>query len=239
MPEFCRNSVQPSSKDGIEPSHPRHTVSRMRILLHPCICGRLLLVLLSTASMALAQGGQLSASAAKTEPSGNADAPPPAIAPTSFKIGLGDVLHISVWLEPELTETAVVRPDGKISMPLVYEFKVVGMTPEEAQQGLTEQLNRFVHKPRVTVTVQEIHSRMVFITGEVQRPGAYPLVDAMNVVQLVARSGGLTDFAKQKKVYILRGTNNARVNVNYERVLKGLAPDQNIELSPGDTVVVP
>jgi len=152
---------------------------------------------------------------------------------------VGDVLHILVWAEPQLTETAVVRPDGKVSLPLVSELEVAGQTPEAVQQTLTEQLVRFVRKPRVTVTVQEIHSRMVYITGEVQRPGAYPLLDVMNVVQLVARSGGLTDFAKQKQVYVLRAVNSARVNVNYEKVLKGQAPQQNVELAPGDTVVVP
>jgi polysaccharide biosynthesis/export protein len=124
-------------------------------------------------------------------------------------------------------------------MPLVSELNVAGLTPEAVQQILTEQLIKFVRKPRVTVTVQEIHSRMVYITGEVQRPGAYPLLDVMNVVQLVARSGGLTDFAKQKQVYVLRAVNSARVNVNYEKVLKGQAPQQNVELAPGDTVVVP
>jgi polysaccharide biosynthesis/export protein len=159
--------------------------------------------------------------------------------PVAYKIGVGDVLHIVVWAEPQLTETAVVRPDGKVSLPLVSELEVAGQTPEAVQQILTERLVRFVRKPRVTVTVQEIHSRMVYITGEVQRPGAYPLLDAMNVVQLVARSGGLTDFAKQKQVYVLRAVNSARVNVNYEKVLKGQAPQQNVELTPGDTVVVP
>jgi polysaccharide export outer membrane protein len=162
-----------------------------------------------------------------------------AVLPTTYKIGVGDVLHILVWAEPQLTETAVVRPDGKVSLPLVSELEVAGQTPEAVQQTLTEQLVKFVRKPRVTVTVQEIHSRMVYITGEVQRPGAYPLLDVMNVVQLVARSGGLTDFAKQKQVYVLRAVNSARVNVNYEKVLKGQAPQQNVELAPGDTVVVP
>lgn len=160
-------------------------------------------------------------------------------APAAYKLGVGDVLHITVWEEPQFTETAVVRPDGKISMPLVTEVDVAGLTPEAVQQVLTERLNKFVHKPRVTVTVQEIHSRMVYITGEVQRPGAYPLLDAMDVVQLVSRAGGLTDFAKQKQVYVLRAGNSARVNVNYEKVLKGQAPQQNVELAPGDTVVVP
>ncbi len=164
---------------------------------------------------------------------------PPTVSTSAYRIGVGDVLHIAVWEEPQLTETAVVRPDGKISMLLVSELNVAGMTPDAAQQALTEQLSKFVHKPRVTVTVQEIHSRMVFITGEVQRPGAYPLMDTMNVVQLVARSGGLTDFAKQKRVYVLRAANSTRVNVNYEKVLKGQASEQNIQLAPGDTVVVP
>ncbi|WP_158748012.1 polysaccharide biosynthesis/export family protein [Acidobacterium sp. S8] len=158
---------------------------------------------------------------------------------SAYKIGVGDVLHITVWDEPQFTETAVVRPDGKISMPLVAEIDVAGLTPEAAQQNLTERLLKYVHKPRVTVTVQEIHSRMVYITGEVQRPGAYPLMDSMNVVQLVARAGGLTDFAKQKQVYVLRSANKTRENVNYEKVLKGQAPQQNVELAPGDTVVVP
>ena len=174
-----------------------------------------------------------------TDGSRSNDAKPPPASTSAYRIGVGDVLHIAVWEEPQLTETAVVRPDGKISMLLVSELNVAGMTPDAAQQALTEQLSRFVHKPRVTVTVQEIHSRMVFITGEVQRPGAYPLMDTMNVVQLVARSGGLTDFAKQKRVYVLRAANSTRVNVNYERVLKGQAPEQNVQLAPGDTVVVP
>jgi polysaccharide export outer membrane protein len=113
------------------------------------------------------------------------------------------------------------------------------MTPDGLQKLLTDKLTRFVHKPRVAVTVQEIHSRMVFITGEVQRPGAYPLVSPMNVVQLVARSGGLTDFAKQKKIYVLRADKSTRVDVNYEKVLRGQATQENVDLSPGDTVVVP
>ena len=154
-------------------------------------------------------------------------------------IGPGDVLHISVWNEPQLTVTATVRPDGKITIPLLYEVTVSGMTPDGLQKDFTEKLARYVHKPHVTVTVQEIHSRMVFITGEVQRPGAYPLVSTMNVVQLVARSGGLTDFAKQKKIYVLRADKTTRIDVNYEKALKGQAPQQNIDLAPGDTVVVP
>ena len=193
-----------------------------------------LMLLAAMGQLCYAQGMQVAA-----DSSNGGSVQTPAVLPAAYKIGVGDVLHILVWAEPQLTETAVVRPDGKVSLPLVSELEVAGQTPEAVQQTLTEQLVRFVRKPRVTVTVQEIHSRMVYITGEVQRPGAYPLLDVMNVVQLVARSGGLTDFAKQKQVYVLRAVNSARVNVNYEKVLKGQAPQQNLELAPGDTVVVP
>lgn len=206
----------------------------MRYFLQRCVCSFLMILLMTTGQLCYAQEKH-----AATDRSNDGDAKIPAVVPSTYKIGVGDVLHITVWEEPQLTETAVVRPDGKVSMPLVTEVDVAGLTPEGAQEVLTERLNKFVHKPRVTVTVQEIHSRMVYITGEVQRPGAYPLMDAINVVQLVARSGGLTDFAKQKQVYVLRAANSARVNVNYEKVLKGQAPQQNVELAPGDTVVVP
>ena len=193
-----------------------------------------LMLLATTGQLCQSQGIQAAA-----DSSNGGSLPTPAVLPTTYKIGVGDVLHILVWAEPQLTETAVVRPDGKVSLPLVSELDVAGLTPEAVQQTLTEQLIKFVRKPRVTVTVQEIHSRMVYITGEVQRPGAYPLLDAMNVVQLVARSGGLTDFAKQKQVYVLRAVNSTRVNVNYEKVLRGQAAQQNVQLAPGDTVVVP
>jgi polysaccharide export outer membrane protein len=169
----------------------------------------------------------------------NAELKPVSAGGPSYKIGVGDVLHVSVWEEPQFTEAAVVRPDGMISIPLVSEVVVAGLTPELAETMLTARLEKFVHKPRVTVIVQEIHSRMVYITGEVQRPGAYPLIDTMNVVQLVSRSGGLTDFAKSKQVYVLRAGKGTRVKVDYRKLLKGQSPEQNIELVPGDTVVVP
>jgi polysaccharide biosynthesis/export protein len=192
--------------------------------------------------MALILAGQLSCAQGivTTENSANSGSvQAPAVSPSAYKIGVGDVLHISVWEVPQLTETAVVRPDGKVSMPLIADLDVAGLTPETVEATLTERLTKFVHKPRVTVTVQEIHSRMVYITGEVQRPGAYPLLDSMNVVQLVARSGGLTDFAKKKQMYVLRAANSSQVKVNYDKALKGQAPQQNVELAPGDTVVVP
>src|SRR5579863_2285103 len=169
----------------------------------------------------------------------NAELKVPSAGGPSYRIGVGDVLQVSVWEEPQFTESAVVRPDGMISIPFVSEVVVAGLTPESAETMLTARLEKFLHKPRVTVIVQEIHSRMVYITGEVQRPGAYPLIDTMNVVQLVSRSGGLTDFAKSKQVYVLRAGNGTRVKVDFRKLLKGQSPEQNVELAPGDTVVVP
>jgi polysaccharide export outer membrane protein len=157
-----------------------------------------------------------------------------------FRIGPGDVLRVSVWEEPQITTSSiVVRPDGKISIPLVSDVMVAGMTPETAEKLLTDDLVKFVKHPRVTVIVEEIHSRIVYVTGEVQRPGAYPMVGSMNVVQLISRAGGTTEFAKKKDVYVLHQDSSQRIKVNYQLVLEGKHLEENIGLSPGDTVVVP
>ena len=195
--------------------------------------------LMSVAQRAPAEKPQPDKSQPSARPATEPDLKSASEAGPAYKIGVGDVLHITVWEEPQFTEVAVVRPDGMISMPLVSEVALAGMTPRAAEAMLTERLEKYVHKPRVTVTVQDIRSRMVYITGEVQRPGAYPLIDSMNVVQLVARSGGPTDFAKKNQMYVLRADNGVRVHVDYRRVLKGQSPEQNVDLAPGDTVVVP
>ncbi len=156
-----------------------------------------------------------------------------------YRIGSGDVIRVSVFEEPQFATSAVVRPDGKISVPLIPDLAIAGMTPETAQHLLTEQLSRFIKHPRVTVIVEEIHSRIVYVTGEVQHPGAYPLITPMNVVQLIARSGGPTEFAKKKEVYVLHQDGAVRVKVNYQMILAGKHLEENIGLIPGDTVVVP
>jgi polysaccharide export outer membrane protein len=157
-----------------------------------------------------------------------------------YRIGPGDVLRVSVWEEPQLTTNAiVVRPDGKISIPLVSDLMVAGLTPQSAEKLLTEELVKFVKHPRVTIIVEEIHSRIVYVTGEVQHPGAYPMIGPMNVVQLISRAGGTTEFAKKKEVYVLHQDSGPRTKVNYQLVLEGKHLEENIGLEPGDTVVVP
>lgn len=157
-----------------------------------------------------------------------------------YVVGDGDVLHINVWKETEISQTVVVRPDGNISLPLVNEIAVAGLTPRQIQQVVTDKLKSVLTNPQVTVTVTEVHSKMVYITGEVIKPGAYSVATPLNVLQLIARAGGLSEFANRKNIYILRGGDKTnRLHFNYKDVVGGKHSEQNIILQPGDTVVVP
>ena len=158
---------------------------------------------------------------------------------SDYVIGPGDVLQISVWQEPQFAERVVVRPDGKISMPLVPDIPLTGLTPHAAEEMLAQKLLGLVKHPRVSVIVEEIHSRLVYITGEVQHPGAYPMISSINVIQLIAHAGGPTEFAKKKAVYVLHPDDRERTRVDYQKVLQGQHSEENIQLIPGDTVVVP
>ncbi|MGH9775400.1 MAG: polysaccharide biosynthesis/export family protein [Candidatus Acidiferrales bacterium] len=158
-----------------------------------------------------------------------------------YVIGEADGLHVDVWKEPELSQNVVVRPDGKISLPLVNEVKVAGMTPSQVQQLLTERLKSYVVSPQVTVTVTEIRSKSVYITGEVVRAGEYPMVSPITVLQLIARAGGVTPYANRKGIFLLRNVDGKaeRFPFDYNSVLKGKNTSQDMELRPGDTVVIP
>lgn len=160
--------------------------------------------------------------------------------PPEYIVGQGDLLRVSVWKEAEISQNVVVRPDGIISLPLISELRVAGLTPEQVQQLVVEKLKNVLTNPQVTVTVLEVHSKMVYITGEVGKPGAYEEIAPMNVLQLIARAGGLNEFAKRKNIYIFRaGDPKNRLHFNYKDVVGGHRPEQNIVLQPGDTVVVP
>jgi len=182
--------------------------------------------------------------AKNAKPTGSVDtkvtAPDQATQPTEYVVGDGDVLHINVWKESEISQTVVVRPDGNISLPLVGDVVVAGLSPRQIQQLLTEKLKNILTNPKVTVSVAEVRSKMVYITGEVGKPGAYPVALPLNVLQLIARAGGLNEFANRKNIYILRGADKKnRLHFNYKEVVKGKNSDQNVILQPGDTVVVP
>lgn len=180
---------------------------------------------------------------AQEEPKQVQDAP--ALA-QEYVVGEGDLLRINVWKEPEISQSVTVRPDGNISLPLINEFRAAGLSPREIQELVTYKLKSVLTNPQVTVTVAEVRSKMVYVTGEVGKPGAYSIVAPMNVLQLIARAGGLTQFANRKEIYILRPGNQentaskeTRLKFNYKEVVKGHNSEQNVVLHSGDTVVVP
>jgi polysaccharide export outer membrane protein len=161
--------------------------------------------------------------------------------PQKYLVGEADVLNVNVWKEPEITQTVVVRTDGYISMPLINEIKVSGMTPVQIQDLIAHKLQAYLTNPQVTVTVTEIRSKRAYITGEVARPGGYSLNTETTVLQLIAQAGGLTAFAKRDDITVLRLENGKqqRLPFHYKEVVQGKRSDQNITLQPGDTVVVP
>jgi len=165
----------------------------------------------------------------------------PVAADASYRIGPQDVLRIDVWKEAEISRSVPVRPDGKISLPLLNDVQAAGLTAMELANNITEGLKKFITSPQVTVTVSEINSRRVYVTGEVTRPGAFPLLPNMTVLQAVTSGGGFTQFARTKNIYVLRneGGKQTKYPFNYNDVVKGKRPEENITLQPGDTIVVP
>jgi polysaccharide export outer membrane protein len=173
-------------------------------------------------------------------PAAAADTKAPEVSP-GYIVGESDVIRVNVWKEPEVSQTVVVRTDGSISLPLINEVKVAGMTPMQIQVLVAEKLKSFLNSPQVTVTVTEIHSKKAFITGEVARPGGYSLNTETTVLQLIAQAGGFTVFAKRDGIVVLRIEDGkaVRLHFKYKEVVHGKNTEQNIALHPGDTVVVP
>lgn len=166
--------------------------------------------------------------------------PVQAAQPAEYVVGEGDVLDINVWKEAEISKQMTVRPDGIISLPLVGEVQVVGQTPRQIQQLITDRLKTMLNNPQVTVTVVDVRSKKVYITGEVKKSGAYRIDQPLTVLDLIALAGGFTEFANKKHIDILRaGDNNNRLHFNYNDVVRGKHLEQNVRLQPGDTVVVP
>ena len=163
-------------------------------------------------------------------------------APDDYEIGSGDVLHISVWKEPDVSvQAAVVRPDGKISMPLLKEIGVMGLTVIQAEQMITRELSKFVTAPDVTVVIAGINSKKIYVTGAVKKEGPIPYTYRMTVLQALSEAGGLTDYAKRKRIYVLHNEKGRQFtfHFDYDAVLKGQRMELNVYLTPGDTVVVP
>ena len=166
-----------------------------------------------------------------------ADAP---VVPSGYVIGADDVLSIVFWRDKEMSVDAVVRPDGKISLPLLNDITAAGMTPEALRVKIDKAAAKFLEDPSVTIVVKAINSRKVFITGNVAKPGNYPLTSGLNVLQLIAMAGGLLEYADKKNIVVIRKGDPADqyFKFNYNDVVRQKKIEQNIELKSGDTVVV-
>jgi polysaccharide biosynthesis/export protein len=202
------------------------------------IASRLTLV----ASIAFAQA-QPPAGAAPTPDGAEAAAPRATdpVVPPGYVIGPDDVLSIVYWKDKDMTSDAQVRPDGRIALPLINEVQAAGLTPEQLRERITEESKKYMEDANITIVVRQINSRKAFITGEVSKPGPYPLTSPTTVMQLIAMAGGLREYADSKKIVIMRTENGKPISLqfNYKDVVSGKNLTQNILLKPGDTVVVP
>lgn len=197
-----------------------------------------------TAPNAQYASGQTDPAVAETgnAPANTRTSYPAAAASKDYRIGINDVLTINVWHEPDLSRNLTVRPDGKISLPLVGDVRAAGRTPPQLEAELRTALAQYIKDPELTVIVAEIRSRRVNIIGQVMHPGTFVLSQQMGVLDIIAEAGGLREFAKKKKIYVLRETSagvRERLKYDYNAVLAAKHNAQDILLQANDTVVVP
>lgn len=161
--------------------------------------------------------------------------------PVDYVIGPEDVLGVLFWRDTEMSGDVTVRPDGKVTLPLIGEIMAAGLKPDALREQVHKAADKYLSDPNVAIVVRQINSRKVFITGEVTTPGAYPLVAPRTVMQIIALAGGLTEYADAKSITVMRTQNGAAKSLkfNYKDVSRGKGLEQNILLQPGDTIVVP
>jgi polysaccharide export outer membrane protein len=162
---------------------------------------------------------------------------PVTVDPKTFSLGPEDIISVRVWREAELSGQMVIRPDGKITMPLIRDVDASGITPEQLAARITEALSQYLTNPQVLVQVLAVRSKRYMISGEILRPGAYPLAVSTTVFEAITMAGGFRDFANKKKITIVRG--DKRLRFNYNDVVKGKNRTQNVQLENGDKIIVP
>lgn len=197
--------------------------------------------LVAVMSMAVPAWGASRAARQQNTPSHAQPTQKSATSNPNYVIGPQDVLDVDVWKEPELTRQVPVRPDGKISLPLLNDVQAAGLTPTKLADEISDGLKKYITDPQVTVIVSAINSQRVYILGEVTRAGAYPLLPGMTVLQALSSAGGFTEFANSKKIYVLRQSKGKQEKFpfNYKDVVSGKNTQENITLEAGDTIVVP
>mgnify|MGYP005860053487 CR=1 FL=1 len=182
------------------------------------------------------------ASGEPTKRAGEADPGAPVEPEPEFVIGVGDVLGIDVWQEPNVSAASVtVRSDGKISIPLAREVAVAGLRPMELEDVLAERLREYINNPVVTVIVREVRSQRVYLVGGVARPGTVQMEPGLTAVKAIGVAGGLSEYAKRKRIFVLRqvGEDLVQLPLDYPAVMSGKNPAADIALRSGDTIVVP
>lgn len=206
-----------------------------------CVAFAALLTVFPLAPGAAAQSNETIPAAKPAAPQSPQTPPKAATEDPNYIIGAQDILDISVWKEPELTLSVPVRPDGKISIPLLNDVQAAGLTPTQLAMRITTDLKKYVTNPQVTIIVTQINSQRIYILGEVGRAGAYPLLPQMTMLQALSSAGGFTEFANLKKIYMFRMENGKQVKYpfNYKDVINGKRQDENVVLRAGDTIVVP
>jgi polysaccharide biosynthesis/export protein len=167
----------------------------------------------------------------------DADGVSAAVDPHKYEIGPEDILFIKVWREPDFTFPVSVRPDGKITVPLIGEVAASGTTPTDLTKNFTSLLSRYINNPDVSVFVTEVRSKKYYIDGEVNRPGSFPLVTRITVLEALSHAGGFKDFANTKRIRILRG--DKVYYFNFKEVTSGKHMDKNILVENGDHIIVP
>ncbi len=207
----------------------------MKRYRHRSNCGIVILFLMMTFSIFIAQGMSL-AKEKKDSITKNQDTDQ-----DTYVIGSGDTLSIQVWREPNLSGNFTVRPDGKITFPLINDIKADGLTPLQLKKVIEKGLTKYISTPVVTVVVSSANSKNIYVLGKVNSPGKYPLIGPTTVLQALAEAGGLAEWAKGDDIVILRNENGKQIKIefDYDDVSRGKHLEQNIFLKPGDTIVVP
>lgn len=191
-----------------------------------CLLLSALFVVLSVGDIALAANASAASAASSTQ---------------QYLIGLGDIIEVQVWKEPDLTKKLVVRLDGRISLPLAGDIMAAGQSPEELAKNIEKRLSAFIEEPSVSVTLEQSTSRRYYVIGQIDKPGEFTIDTPLTILQVIARSGGFQEWAKKDKIVIIRRQNGREefIPFDYDSLIEGRNINQNIEIAPGDTVVVP
>ena len=216
---------------------------RTRLVMH-----RLLVVLLSwvVIGVGLSAQAQPQAAPANQSPAQPATPGAPAVPagitpPSDYVIGADDILTVVFWREKDMSMDVYVRPDGRISLPLLNDVQASGLTPDQLRASLTTAAEKFFEDPTITVVVKQINSRKVYITGMISKPGPYPLMGPLTVVNLITVAGGVLEYADTENIGVVRTENgkSTRHRFNYKDFMRGKNLEQNIPLRPGDQIVIP